>query len=170
MVRHDTRKERILESLDLEDTPPVCAFAIETSGGVRFAPDIIPELFFSRHRGTRQRPKTCFLTRLMTLLATAALAATVLFHWTHDYRVSLSVIVSLAALTLVVRSLSTGKLVWALIFLGVLGIFTPFRSGQFSSVLVSILDLATLALFSASPMMLRESRAPAVTVCAQGKL
>jgi hypothetical protein len=106
----------------------------------------------------------------MTLLATAALAAAVLFRLSHDYRVSLSVIVSLAALTLVVRSLSTGKLVWALIFLVVLGIFTPFRSGQFSTAIVSILDLATLALFAASPMMLRQSRAPAVSSAMQGKL
>jgi hypothetical protein len=106
----------------------------------------------------------------MTLLATAALAAAVLFRWSHDYRLSLSVIVCLAALTLVVRSLSTGKLVLALIFLGVLGIFTPFRSGQFSTAVVSVLDLATLALFAASPMMLRQSRVPAISSSTQGKL
>jgi hypothetical protein len=106
----------------------------------------------------------------MTLLATAALAAAVLFSWSHDYRLSLSVIVCLAALTLVVRSLSTGKLVLALIFLGVLGIFTPFRSGQFSTAVVSVLDLATLALFAASPMMLRQSRVPAISSSTQGKL
>jgi hypothetical protein len=101
----------------------------------------------------------------MTLLATAALAAAVLFRWSHDYRLSLSVIVCLAALTLVVRSLSTGKLVLALIFLG---IFTPFRSGQFSTAVVSVLDLATLALFAASPMMLRQSRVPAISSSTQG--
>lgn len=106
----------------------------------------------------------------MTLLATAALAVAVLFRSSPDYRFSLSVIVSLAALTLVVRSLSTGKLWWALIFLGVLGIFTPFRSGQFSTVLVSILDLATLALFAASPMMLRQARAQVISPVTRGKL
>jgi hypothetical protein len=110
------------------------------------------------------------LTRLITLLATAALAAAVLFRFSHDYRISVCVIVSLAALTLAVRSLSTGKLLSALLFLGVLGVFTPFRSSQFSNVFVSILDLATLALFAASPMMLRVSRTPAVTVAPQGKL
>ena len=79
----------------------------------------------------------------MTLLATAALAAAVLFR-SHDYRISVGVIVCLAALTLVVRSLSTGKFVLAVLFLGVLGVFTPFRSSQFSTLLVSVLDLATL--------------------------
>ena len=106
----------------------------------------------------------------MTLLATAALAAAVLFRFSHDYRISVCVIVCLAALTIAVRSLSTGKLVWALIFLVVLGIFTPFRSSQFSNVLVSILDLATLALFAASPMMLRVSTTLAVTGAPQGRL
>jgi hypothetical protein len=106
----------------------------------------------------------------MTLLATAVLAAAVLFRFSHDYRVSVCIVVSLAALTLVVRSLSTGKLVWALLFVGVLGIFTPFRSRQLSTVLVSVLDLATLALFAVSPMMLRQSRTSAVTVATPGKL
>jgi len=170
MVRHDSSKQRILESLDLEDTSPFCAFAIEISGGASFAPDIIPDHLVLPHSRTPQRPKKCFLTRLMTLLATAALALAVLFRLSHDYRVSLCVIVSLAALTLVVRSLSAGRLWWALIFLGVLGIFTPFRSGQFSTAIVSVLDLATLALFAASPVMLRESILPAVAGSTRGKL
>ena len=58
---------------------------------------------------------------------------------------------------LAVRALSNHKFIWGLVFLGVLGVFTPFRSGQFSQALVSILDMATLALFAASPIMLRKS-------------
>jgi hypothetical protein len=166
----ESRKGRILNLLDLEDTSPSCAFAIERSRGVRFVPVPISERSVSWHDGSRKHPKTCFLTRLMTLLATAVLAAAVLFRFSHDYRITVCIVVSLAALTLVVRSLSTGKLVWALLFVGVLGIFTPFRSRQLSTVLVSILDLATLALFAVSPMMLRQSRASAVTVATPGKL
>jgi NADH:ubiquinone oxidoreductase subunit 6 (subunit J) len=73
------------------------------------------------------------------------------------------VIVSMAAVLLAVRSLFTGKIVYALLFLAILGIFTPFRSSQFAPVLVSILDLATLTLFAVSPMMLRKSRTPVFT-------
>lgn len=106
----------------------------------------------------------------MTLIATAALAAAVLFRSAPDYRLAVCIIVSLAAVTLVVRSLSIGKIVSAALFLGVLAAFTPFRNSPFSQVLISILDLATLALFAASPMMLRKSTAPVIASVPQGKL
>lgn len=108
------------------------------------------------------------LTRMMTLIATAVLAAAVLFRAAPDYRVPLCIVVSLAAVTIVIRSLSAGKIVWAVLFLGVLGIFTPFRSSQFSNVHVSVLDLVALALFAVSPIMLRAT--PAVAGAPQGRV
>jgi uncharacterized protein DUF6804 len=109
------------------------------------------------------------LTRFITLIATATLAAGVLFRFSSDHRRVLSFIVSMAAVMLAVRSLSAGKILCALLFLSVLGIFTPFRSSQLSHALISVLDLATLALFAVSPMMLRRSRAVALNA-AEGKL
>jgi Ca2+/Na+ antiporter len=106
----------------------------------------------------------------MTLVATAALAASGLFRSSPDYRMPVCIIVSMAAVMLAVRSFFTGKIVYALLFLAILGIFTPFRSSQFSPVLVSILDLATLALFAVSPMILRKSRTPVVTSAPPEKL
>jgi hypothetical protein len=100
------------------------------------------------------------LTRLITFIATTILAASELFRFPPDYRLPVCVIGSVAAVALVIGSLSTGKVVWALLFLGALGIFTPFRTGQLSHVLVSILDLATLALFASSSIMFRKSATP----------
>jgi len=97
------------------------------------------------------------LTRLVTLIATVILAAAVCFGLPSDYRLSVSIIVSAAALLLVVQSLSTGRIMGALIFLGIVGVFTPLRSSQFSDTFTSILDLVTLALFAASPVLLRKS-------------
>jgi hypothetical protein len=111
----------------------------------------------------RAYTKWCVLIRLITWIATATLAAAVLFRSSTDYRMAVCIIVSVATTTLAVRSLLIGKLVWALLFLGVLGIFTPFQRGQFSHVLISIFDLATLALFAVSPMLLRKSFMPRVS-------
>jgi hypothetical protein len=97
------------------------------------------------------------LTRLITLLATAALAATILFRSPSDFRMAVCIIVSVAAVTIVIRSMFRGKLVWALPFLGVLAIFTPFHQTQFSYLISSILDMATLALLAASPMITGKS-------------
>jgi len=80
-----------------------------------------------------------------------------LWRSSADYRMPVGVIVSTGAIVLVVRSLLAHKFILGLVFLGILGVFTPFRSGQFSQALVSILDMATLALFAASPIMLRKS-------------
>jgi hypothetical protein len=90
-------------------------------------------------------------------MATVTLAVAVLFRSPSDFRMGLCIIVSVAAVTLAVRSLLTGKLVWALLFLGVLGAFTPFHLTQFSHLIISILDMATLALLAASPMLLGKS-------------
>ena len=106
----------------------------------------------------------------MTLIATAALAAAVLFRFSAGNRMPVSIIVSIAAIMLAVRSLFRGKIFWALLFLGVLGVFTPFRSGQFSHVLVSVLDLATLALFAGSPRIFRKSRIPVVSGATAGSI
>ena len=67
------------------------------------------------------------------------------------------IIVSVAAVTIVIRSMVHGKLVWALPFLGVLAVFTPFHQTQFSYLISSILDMATLALLAASPIILGKS-------------
>jgi hypothetical protein len=102
------------------------------------------------------------LTRLITLIATATLAAAVLFRSPYDFRLALCVVVSVAATTLAVRSLLTGRLLGALLFLGVLGVFAPFHRTQFSHLLMSILDMATLGLLAASPIILRKSTSPLV--------
>jgi hypothetical protein len=99
----------------------------------------------------------------MTLIATFVLATSVLFSSSPEYRMPVCVIVSMAAVLLAVRSLFTGKIAYAVLFLSIVGIFTPLRSGQFSPVVASILDLLTLSLLAASPMMIRRSRRPVVT-------
>lgn len=96
----------------------------------------------------------------MTLIATLTLGAAVLFRSPSDFRMSLCVIVSVAAAAVIVRSLFTGKFVWALLFLGVVGVFTPFQRSQFSHLVVSILDMVTLALLAASPIILGEFTRP----------
>ncbi len=79
-------------------------------------------------------------------------------------------IVSAATLTIAVRCLLTRRFVWALVFLGVLGVFTPFQRGQFSEILVAVFDMAALALFAASPVILRESAQPVALSVRPGKL
>jgi hypothetical protein len=98
----------------------------------------------------------------MTLIATVTLAAAILFRFPADFRMMVSIIISVAATALAARSLFTGKLVLALLFLGVVGAFTPFHRNQLSLVLTYILDMATLALFAASPIILGRSTAPSV--------
>ena len=93
----------------------------------------------------------------MTLIATSTLAVAVLFRSPPDFRMELCIIVSVAAITLAVRSLLTGKLVGTPLFLAVVGVFTPFSRTQFSHLLISVLDMATLALFAVSPILLRKS-------------
>jgi hypothetical protein len=106
--------------------------------------------------------KACILTRLITLLATLTLAAAVLFRSPSDFRMSVCIIVSVAAVVVVVRSFFTGKFVCTVLFVGVLGIFTPFHQTQFSHFIISILDMVTLALLAASPMILGKSTSPLV--------
>jgi hypothetical protein len=97
------------------------------------------------------------VTRVVTLIATVTLGAAVLFRSPSDFRTGLCIIVSLAAAAVVVRSLFTGNFLWTLLFLGVLGVFTPFHRTQFSHIVISILDMATLALLAASPIILGKS-------------
>jgi hypothetical protein len=108
----------------------------------------------------------CILTRVIALLATAALSLAVLYRSPTDYRMAVCVIVCVAATTLVVRCLFVGKILWALPFLGILGMFTPFQVGRFSHPLISIVDMMSLALFAISPMILRRS---AMTLAAPGR-
>ena len=110
----------------------------------------------------RLQSKARILMRLMTLIATVTLAAAILFRSPSDFRMGVCIMVSGAATALAVRSLFTGKLVWTLLFLGVLGVFTPFHRTQFSHLVVSILDMATLALLAASPIILGKSSSPLV--------
>jgi hypothetical protein len=100
------------------------------------------------------------LRKFTTLLTVATLAAAVLWRSSPDYRMAVGIVVSMGALVLAVHSLSAHKFVVGLLFLVVLGVFTPFRSGQFSSALVSTLDMATLALFAASPFVFRKPGIP----------
>lgn len=101
--------------------------------------------------------KACILTSFMTRVSMAMLAAAVLWHSSPDYRLSLCVMVSLGAILLTVQALSSHKLMWGLVFLAVLGVFTPFRSSQFSHTLAATFDMATLALFAISPIVLRKA-------------
>jgi asparagine N-glycosylation enzyme membrane subunit Stt3 len=87
-----------------------------------------------------------------------------------DYRTLVCIIVSLAAAAVSVRALLTGKVVSALLFAGVLGLFTPFHPTQFTYVRTSILDMATLALFAASPIIFRKSAGPLALKHPTGKL
>jgi hypothetical protein len=80
------------------------------------------------------------------------------------------IIVTLAAATVSVRAVLTGKLLWALPFASVLGLFTPFHPTQFTYVRTFILDMATLALFAASPIIFRRSAGPVVLKHPTGKL
>jgi hypothetical protein len=80
------------------------------------------------------------------------------------------IIVSVATITLALRSLLTGRLVWALLFAGVLGLFTPFHRMQLSYVSTSIVDMATLALFAASPIIFRKSAGRLALEHTTGKL
>jgi hypothetical protein len=96
----------------------------------------------------------------VTLIAVVTLAAAILFRSPSDFRMWVCIIVSVAAITLAVRTVFTGKLVWTLLFLGVLGVFAPLHRTQFSHLIISILDMATLALLAASPMILGKSASP----------
>jgi hypothetical protein len=93
----------------------------------------------------------------MTLIATFTLAAAVLYRSPSDFRMGVSIIVSVAAAAIVARSFFNGKFVWMLLFLGVLGVFTPFHRTELSHLFISILDMATLALLAASPIILGKS-------------
>jgi hypothetical protein len=93
------------------------------------------------------------LRKFITLLTVATLAAAVLWRSSPDYRMAVGVIVSVGAIVLAVQALSAHKFVLGVLFLGVLGVFTPFRSSQFSGALVSTFDMLTLALFAASPLV-----------------
>jgi hypothetical protein len=118
----------------------------------------------------RPPSKAYILTRLITLIATATLAAAVLFRSPSDFRVGVCMIVSVATITLAVRSLLTGKLLLTLLFLGVLGAFAPFHQPQFSHLVISILDMATMALFAASPIIFGKSAGPSVLKRPTGRL
>jgi hypothetical protein len=93
----------------------------------------------------------------MTFISMATLVAAVLWRSSSDYRMTICVVVSVAAILLAIRSFSAGKIVWGLLFLGVLGVFTPFRSSTLPYSLASIFDMATLALFALSPLAFRSS-------------
>ena len=99
------------------------------------------------------------MTRFTALLATITLATAVLFRSPVEYRVIVCIIVSMATIILAARSFLGGKPAWALLFLAVVGLFTPFQINRFSHVFVSIADMATLALFAGSPIILRKAAA-----------
>src|SRR3984957_13180106 len=102
-------------------------------------------------------PRTSILRQFIRLFTVVTLAAAVLWRSSPDYRMAFEVVVSVGAIVLAVSALSAHKIIWGLVFLGLLGLFTPFRSSQFSSALVSTFDMLTLALFAASPIMFRKS-------------
>jgi hypothetical protein len=100
------------------------------------------------------------LKRIITLISIATLAVAVLGGSFPDHRLPISIIVSAGGILLAVQAFSARKPIFAFLFLGVLGVFTPFQIAQFSHSLVPILDMATLALFAISPFMFRTSVNP----------
>ena len=100
--------------------------------------------------------------RLVTFPAMVALAGAVLFRFPSDYRVAVCAIVSVTAIALAVRSLFTGKLAWTVLFLGILGIFTPLQPRWDSHIFISVFDMVTLVVFAASPIIFRRSMRPVV--------
>ena len=103
------------------------------------------------------------LTRVMTLAAIAVLAVPVLSHSSPDIRMTTSIVVSVSAVILALRAFSLNRFLWGLVFLAVLGAFTPFRPAVFSPALVLTLDLVALVLFAISPMILRKSKTPVIS-------
>jgi hypothetical protein len=94
----------------------------------------------------------------------------VLFRYPLDYRTPVCIIVSLAAVTFCVRAFLAGKFVSGLLFVSVLGFFTPFHPTHLSHVSTSIVDMATLALFAASPIIFGKSAGPLALKQPAGKL
>ena len=101
------------------------------------------------------------MTRFLALFATLTLALAVLFGSPVEDRIFVCLIISMTTVTLAVRSMLRGKLACALLFSVVLGFFTPFQINRFSPAFVSIVDMATLALFAVAPIILEKS-APVV--------
>jgi hypothetical protein len=110
------------------------------------------------------------LIKVLTLLSIVTLAITVLGRSVFDTRLPISVIVSLGGIVLAARALSTRKVLWAVAFLGVIGVFTPFRSTQFSQSWLAILDMAALALFAVSPILFRPSPIPVAALPYRGSI
>ena len=101
------------------------------------------------------------MTRVIAWLATLALASDVLLLSPPIHRVAVCAIVSVGAITLVLRCLLTRRVIWALPFLGVLGMFTPFQISRFSPRFLTIIDMASLMLFAAVPLILKKTTARA---------
>jgi hypothetical protein len=174
-LQHDCSEQRILELLNLEDTllkHSAPSRLRDREAHDRAVSTLGPDTLL--HERQRRLSKACILTRtlarLMTLIATLTLAAAILFRSPSDFRMEVCLIVSVAAITLAVRSVFTGKLVWTLLFLGVVGVFAPLHRTQFSHLIISILDMMTLALFAASPIILGKSTGPLLLKHPQEKL
>ena len=103
------------------------------------------------------------LTRMVTLAAIIVLAVPVLSNASPDFRVATSLVVSAGAVVLALRAFLLNRFLWGLAFLGVLGAFTPFRPAVFSPALVWVIDLAALALFAGSPLILKKSKTPVIS-------
>jgi hypothetical protein len=158
-LEHDCRKQGILELLNLEDTPlkHSSAFAIERSRGGCSEALLLSQTLYSMTASNCS--KACILMRVVTLIGTVTLAAAILFRSPSDLRMGVFIIVSVAAPTLAVRSLLTGTFVWTRLFLRVLGVFTSFQRAQLSH-FISIFEMATLAFFAASPIILWKIHQP----------
>jgi hypothetical protein len=98
----------------------------------------------------------------MTFASMTALAPAVLWRFSRAYRTPVCGIASLAAILLAIRALSARQFIWGFAFLGIRGGFTPFWSGHLSPALLTTFDMATLALFAISPVVLKRSSTVAV--------
>jgi len=103
------------------------------------------------------------LTRVMALAAIVVLVVPIVSHSSTDSRITASIVVSVSALVLAFRAFALNRFLWGLVFLGVLGAFTPFRPEVFSPALVLTLNLVALALFAVSPVILKKSKTPVVS-------
>jgi len=135
-----------------------------------FAQAFAPEPAIPIPERQRLQSKAYILTRVMTPIATLTVAVAVLFRSPSDFRMAVCIIVSVAAATLVVPGLFPHKFVWTLRSVGVLGVFRPFHRTQFSDLVISVLDMATLALLAVSPIILGKSISPLVLKHATRKM
>ncbi len=94
-------------------------------------------------------------TIIMKSLAIAALLTAVLWRSSLDYRVVVSFMVTVGAIAVVAQAARAQRYFWAVIFCGIATLFNPILTVGLSPPVRLAADLASLTLFAASLMILR---------------